>query len=192
MKQLLLTLLGLSLSWSSSFSAVASPLQPPEALQGQDYSSLPKGFCQGYSESILGTVNGTEYSALICERQQVFDHHQEVTYILLQKLRGYTTAGKAIWQVVRVKKVPDSPEEFVTSLGCSYEKQDNNLVFALVNSTVSQPSLILQAWQANLSTEQFQPVDPARVICENPWYSAGQTHQECSIMETARVKVLEP
>jgi hypothetical protein len=133
-----------------------------ESLQGKQYLELPDGFCNGSSENTLGKVGRNEYVGLICERP----NH---SYILLQRLVGYTSEGKAIMQIVATKVLPKlSADEFSVGVGCVSLKQKSTAIFAIVKDVGTSSYQVKKAWEANLGTEQFKELDPKTVSCSNP------------------------
>lgn len=159
----LVVCLGLAVTLPSQ----ASWLQSPELLLGKQYTLLPESLCTGYSEQILGKVNSKEYGGLICEQERA-------SYILLQQLSGYTSTGKAIWQVITVKEVLRSAaEELVVSAGCLGGEGNTNAIFALVKDADVQPYKVVQAWEADLATEQLKEINPQQVACYDPWLGSA-------------------
>ncbi len=162
----ILVCLGLAVTLPSQ----ASWLQSPELLQGKQYTLLPEGLCTGYSERILGKVNSNEYGGLICEQERA-------SFILLQRLSGYTATGKAIWQVITVKEVPrPTPSDLVMSAGCSSNK-NARAIFALVKDFKGQPYQAVQAWEADLATEQLKEINPQYVACYDPWLGSASANE---------------
>lgn len=173
MKRLCFTLLMLCLESISPIPADADSLKSPELLQDQEYSQLPAGVCSGYAENLVGKFAGREYGSLICDRP-------EASYLLLQKLVGYTDTDKAIWKVIRIEKVPKpGPQEQLVNAGCFSQNQTPNSIVALVKETNSQPYPTIQAWRTDLASEQFQPLLPDKVACFNPGFGATLEVLDC-------------
>jgi hypothetical protein len=138
-----------------------------EKLQGKAYIDLPQNVCPHYTDVLLNSTDRTpEYSGVICDRAKV-------SYILLQKLLNYTGQGKAVWQVVRIKRVVRSnPQSFIMGVGCQFATQEGSQakdpIFALVQPGKTDEYLTLAAWKVNLDQASFSALKPQQVICKNP------------------------
>jgi hypothetical protein len=138
-----------------------------EKLQGKAYIDLPQNVCPHYTDVLLGSTDRTpEYSGVICDRAKV-------SYILLQKLLNYTDQGKAVWQVVQIKRVARSnPQSFIMGVGCQSTmqaaSQTKDPIFALVQPGKTEEYQTLAAWKVNLGQASFSALKPQQVICKNP------------------------
>lgn len=133
------------------------------SLQGQQYIQLPESLCPAYADNYLGKSGIDEFSGVICDRS-------DGSYFLLQKLTGYTPEGKAIWKVVDTQQLPKlTQDEQTMNLGCVYQRGQNKQVFAVVKDTGTRPYQTVKAWEADLTTGQFQPVPSQDVVCVDPW-----------------------
>lgn len=158
-----LTSLSLWLALSTPFGNNVELLNCVKALQGLQYVSLPTGLCNGSSESILGQVNGNEYSGIICDRNNS-------SHILLDRLVSYTSNGKAIWQIVSVETLPKPQAgELLVNAGCFNKNDKSKPIFALVKDTGSQPYKIVRAWEANLIQEKFEEINSKEATCYDPF-----------------------
>lgn len=141
----------------------AELLNPVNIFQNLQYVSLPTGLCKGLSSSLLGQVNGNEYSGIICDRD-------DSSHILLQKLVSYTSNDKAIWQIVSVETLPKPKAgEVLINAGCFDKNDKSKPIFALVKDTGSQPYKIVRAWEANLIKEKFEEINSTQVNCYDPF-----------------------
>lgn len=132
-------------------------------LQNQQYIQLPESLCPAYADNYLGKSGMAEFSGVICDRT-------DGSYFLLQKLVSYTPDGKAVWKVVDTQQLPKLAQgEQTMNLGCVHRQIDTKQVFAVVKDTGARPYQILQAWEADLTTGQFQQVSPQDVVCADPW-----------------------
>jgi hypothetical protein len=140
-----------------------------EKLQGKAYIDLPQDVCPHYTDVLLGSTNQREkYSGVICDRAKV-------SYILLQKLLNYTGQGRAVWQVIQIKRIARSnPQSFVMGVGCQFKTQDASAsqfkepIFALVQPGKAEEYQTLAAWKVNLDQASFSALKPQQVICKNP------------------------
>jgi hypothetical protein len=139
-----------------------------EKLQGKAYVNLPQAVCPHYTDVLLGTANhrSQAYGGVICDRPKV-------SYILLQKLLSRTEQGKAVWQVVRIKRIAKpTPQSFVMGVGCQSATQDASQakepIFALVQPGKAEEYHTLAAWTVNLDRAAFSALKPQQVICKNP------------------------
>jgi hypothetical protein len=135
-----------------------------EKLQGQSYVSLPEGICPQYSDVLFDRLpHQPEYGGVICDQPKE-------SYILLQKLLKYTQQGKAVWQVVRIKKVvKPKPQSFVMEVGCKLKQlvQKDEPVLALVDPHPAGTLSAIAAWKINLTDISFVELDPRQVICQS-------------------------
>lgn len=137
----------------------AELLNPEKLFQNLQYVNLPTGLCNGLSASILGQVNGNEYSGIICDRDNS-------SHILLQKLVSYTSNGKAMWQIVSVETLPKPKAgELLVNAGCFDKNDKSKPIFALVKDLGSQPYKTVRAWEANLIKEKFEEINSTQVVC---------------------------
>jgi hypothetical protein len=138
-----------------------------EQLQGRSYVSLPQEICPQYTDVLLGrSVHQQEYSGVVCDRPAE-------SYILLQKLLKYTQQGKAVWQVVRIKKVSrPRPQSFIMEVGCKLKSQkpsqSGDPIFALVEPRQTESYSTLAAWQIDLESVTFLDLNPQQVACNDP------------------------
>ncbi len=146
---------------------IASFAECIEKLQGKAYINLPQDVCPRYTDVLLGSVNRqSEYGGVICDRPKV-------SYILLQKLLSHTEQGKAVWQVVQIKRVPrPNPQSFIMGVGCQFATKDASQakapIFALVQPGKAEAYQTLAAWTVNLDQASFYALKPPQVICKNP------------------------
>jgi hypothetical protein len=139
-----------------------------EKLRGKAYINLPQAVCPRYTDVLLDAANhrSPEYSGVICDRPKE-------SYILLQKLLSRTEQGKAVWQVVQMKRVArPNPQSFMMGVGCQSALQDASQapkpIFALVQPGKAEEYLTLAAWTVNLDRAAFSALKPQQVICKNP------------------------
>jgi hypothetical protein len=138
-----------------------------EKLQGKVYINLPQDVCPHYTDVLLGSNNHRqEYGGVICDRPKV-------SYILLQKLRNYTGKGKAVWQVIQIKRVTRSnPQSFIMGVGCQFTTKEASQakapIFALVQPGRTEEYQTVAAWKVNLEQASFSALNPQQVICKTP------------------------
>jgi hypothetical protein len=133
-------------------------------LKNKAYVSLPTGICPRYTDMLLGKTNQQLYGGVICDRT-------EGSYILLQKLIKYTDQGKAVWQVVQIKKISrPTSQSLIKGIGCQLQNkvQSPEPIFALVQPTSSHAYQTLAAWKVNLLEASFTHLEPKTVICQDP------------------------
>jgi hypothetical protein len=143
----------------------ASLAQCVEQLKGKTYSELPQNVCPSYTDMLLGRFDQKDYGAVICDRPQA-------SYILIQRLLKYTAGGKAVWQVLQIKKVPRlQPQNSLLSLGCRWQDRNANQpeepIFALVTPGKAAAYLTISAWKVDLKKVTFLSLNPAQVICND-------------------------
>lgn len=133
-------------------------------LKNKAYVSLPPGICPRYTDMLLGKTKQQLYGGVICDRT-------EGSYILLQKLIKYTDQGKAIWQVVQIKKIsrPNS-QSLIKGIGCQLQNKakGSEPIFALVQPTSPYTYQTLAAWKVNLPDASFSHLEPKTVTCQDP------------------------
>ncbi len=134
-------------------------------LKNKAYVSLPPGICPHYTDMLLGKTKQQQlYGGVICDRT-------EGSYILLQKLIQYTDQGKAVWQVVQIKKISrPTSQSLIKGVGCQLQNKAKNSepIFALVQPTSPHAYQTLAAWKVNLREASFTHLEPKTVICQDP------------------------
>lgn len=147
-------------------SPTSSLAQCLEQLKGKTYTDLPQSICPNYTDALLGAnAQQQEYGGVVCD-------HPKVSYILVQKLLNYTAQGKAVWQVVQIKKVskPQS-QSFIMLSGCQLKQSGATSevpIVALVLPGASETFQPLAAWQIDLSKAAFRSLKPQQVVCKDP------------------------
>ncbi|MEO0373331.1 MAG: hypothetical protein AAF329_01650 [Cyanobacteria bacterium P01_A01_bin.17] len=127
-------------------------------LRGQEYVELPAGLCPGYSDALLGKTQAFEYGGVICDRN-------EASYLLLQRLVGYTPEKKAIWKVVQIRTLARlNNDQQSISATCRHTRKRKQPVFAV---TEDQTNQVLQAWAVDLERETIRPTRPHLVDCSD-------------------------
>jgi hypothetical protein len=156
-------LLAFSLVFLLTLPLSCKSMQGIEALQNQEYVDLPAGLCKGYSEILLGKVADREYVGLICEGDVR-------SYLLLQRIVGYTHQGKAIVKAVVIQPLPPlQADEFSVNAGCVAVNHRAAAIFAIVRDSDKSSYDVVKAWEANLSIEQFDELNPRDVTCSPPY-----------------------
>jgi hypothetical protein len=133
-------------------------------LKNKAYVSLPPGICPHYTDMLLGKTKQQLYGGVICDRT-------EGSYILLQKLIKYTDQGKAIWQVVQIKKISrPTSQSLIKGIGCQRQNtaKGSEPIFALVQPTSLHTYQTIAAWKVNLIEASFTHLEPKTVICQDP------------------------
>ncbi len=143
----------------------ASFAQCVEQLKGKTYSELPRSICPSYTDMLLGRFEQKDYGAVICDQPQA-------SYILIQRLLKYTAAGKAVWQVLQIKKVPRlQPQYSLLSVGCRRQNlndsQTDEPIFALVAPGKAADYSTISAWKIDLKKVTFLSLNPALVSCSD-------------------------
>lgn len=134
-------------------------------LLGREYTEIPAGVCNGTSEILLGEVAGYEYSSLICTQQPQ-------SYMVLQRLVGYTADRKAILKAIAIQTLPVLQRgEVSINRGCQEQEQASTPIIAIVRDQGKPTYQTIRAWKADIAQERFQELNPEAVVCQRPWLS---------------------
>lgn len=131
-----------------------------EHLLGREYTEIPAGVCNGTAEILLGEASGYEYSSLICTQQPQ-------SYMVLQRLVGYTTDRKAILKAVTIQTLPVMQAgEVSINRGCQAQDEASTPIIAVVRDQGTPTYQTIRAWKADLTHERFQELNPQSVTCQ--------------------------
>ncbi|MGF1602535.1 MAG: hypothetical protein ACFCU8_11035, partial [Thermosynechococcaceae cyanobacterium] len=93
----------------------------------------------------------------------------EGSYILLQRLVGYTPKKKAIWKIVEIQRLAKSSDnERIVSSGCTHTQKSNQSIFAVVETSQAPNYKVLRAWAIDLEQEQLKPMPSKWAVCTDP------------------------
>jgi hypothetical protein len=130
-----------------------------ESWKGKEYVELPVGFCQGYTDALLGKQGFYEYGGVVCDRH-------EGSYFFLQRLVRYTAQKKAIWKIVQIKSLPKlRTNELALTQGCRQSHPDQQAILAIVREN-GETLTTLKAWAIDFSREALLPLKAKTVICQ--------------------------
>ncbi|PSB02043.1 hypothetical protein [Merismopedia glauca] len=155
-----ITMVGLAIAFLTASRSISEEVTP--SLLGLEYVRLPPTLCRGISASLIGKLQNEQYGSLICEQESS-------SYILIQKLIGYSSTEESIWKILSITKLPKlHQQEFVIQLGCHHLEIKKLTIFAIVRPIKPDDLLVIKAWRVNLIREKLEEVNAQKVVCYTP------------------------